>query len=287
MGALRGDEAGEPVATGHDGQRGRGAGQQLLDVLCVAGVVQHDEHPTTGQQAAVQRGLRVQTLRDALRWYAQSVEEPADRLLRRSRPATGVESAQVHVQLAVRKPVSYPVRPMDRQRGLAYSSRATDRGDHHRAGGDLPAVGEPVQFVQLGQPAGEAVDRGRELTGHDGRARGAVGPAHARYLPRPGVPGRRAQARVGGQDASLQVLQLLSRLYTELVHEQPANALVGGQRLTLPPALVERHHQLGPKPFPQRMASDQPGELRDELAVPAQGQTGIDPPLGRLQPLCL
>ena len=35
------------------------AGQQRPDLLGVAGVVQHDQHPPAGEQAAVQRGLRV------------------------------------------------------------------------------------------------------------------------------------------------------------------------------------------------------------------------------------
>ncbi|HVQ93998.1 MAG TPA: helix-turn-helix transcriptional regulator, partial [Mycobacteriales bacterium] len=63
--------------------------------------------------------------------HVERLEQAPDRLGRvRHRPA-GMESAQVHVQLAVREPVPHPVRPVDRERRLADARRSGDRADHH------------------------------------------------------------------------------------------------------------------------------------------------------------
>ena len=78
---------GKLVPAGHHHQAAGGAGQQRTHLVEVAGVVQHDEHPPAGQQAAVQRRLRLQAHRDALRRHRECVQEPPDRLARVPSPS--------------------------------------------------------------------------------------------------------------------------------------------------------------------------------------------------------
>jgi hypothetical protein len=156
VGAVGDDEAGQVVAAGHHGQRGRAAGQQRPGVVGVAGVVQQDQDAFAVQQAAVEAGLGVQTGRDSVRRYAEGVEEAADRLRGGHHLPLGIEAAEVDVQLSVREPVSDAVRPVHGQRGLAHAGRAGHRGDHHgrravrRVGQQCIEAGEV--FVAAGEP---------------------------------------------------------------------------------------------------------------------------------------
>src|SRR6266511_2326518 len=54
VGAVAGDQAGEPVAAGHQRQAAHGSRQQRADLFDVAGVVEHDQHPAPGEQAAIE-----------------------------------------------------------------------------------------------------------------------------------------------------------------------------------------------------------------------------------------
>ena len=56
-----------------------------------------------------------------------------------------------------------------------------------------------------------------------------------------------------------------------------AQPSAGLQRLRLPPVAVERDHELGPPPLPQRLRGDQRLALRDGLVVTARGQDRGDP----------
>lgn len=62
MGAVGGDQPGEPVAAGHEHQTAGSAGEQRPDLRTVARVVQQDQHPAARQQAAVQSGPGVEPL---------------------------------------------------------------------------------------------------------------------------------------------------------------------------------------------------------------------------------
>ena len=64
------------VTAGHHHHAGRGAGQQRPDLLHLAGVVQHHQHPPVGQQAAVPGGPVVWLRRDVLAGHAQRAQEP-------------------------------------------------------------------------------------------------------------------------------------------------------------------------------------------------------------------
>lgn len=47
-GAVAGDQPAEPVAAGDQHQTAWAGGQQRADLLGVAGIVQHDQHPPVG-----------------------------------------------------------------------------------------------------------------------------------------------------------------------------------------------------------------------------------------------
>ncbi|MDQ0936197.1 hypothetical protein QFZ49_006172 [Streptomyces turgidiscabies] len=148
MGPLGGGESGQRSPAGDQRQTPGGPGQQWPDLLGVAGVVQHHQHPPPGQQAAVQPDLRLQTGRDTGRRHPEGVQEPPYRLRRAHRRPTGVEPVQIHIQLAVRKGPLSPARPVHGQRGLAHPGGTRHRRDHHRrrlvdrGGEDLLEPGE-------------------------------------------------------------------------------------------------------------------------------------------------
>lgn len=80
-GAVGDGETGEPVAAGDDDPAVAGAGQQWTDLRCVACVVQDDEHPLSGQQAAQQAQLCLCCRRQSVGWYPECVEEYPGRFL--------------------------------------------------------------------------------------------------------------------------------------------------------------------------------------------------------------
>jgi hypothetical protein len=124
-----GDQPGQFVAAGHDDQAAGRAGQQRPDVVGVAGVVQHHQDPPPGQQAAVERGLRLGTHRDHLGGHAEGVQESADHVRPLPGRVAGVEAAQVDVELAVREVVADLVCPVQGQRALADAGHAGQRDD--------------------------------------------------------------------------------------------------------------------------------------------------------------
>ena len=90
----------------------------------------------------------------------------------------------------------------------------------------------------------------------------------------------------------MQAPQRLPGVDAKLVGEQVAGTPVGGERLGLPAAAIQRQHELAVQPFPQRMLSGQLFQLGGERVVPAKRQVSVDPRLQRgepelLQPGCL
>ena len=85
------------------------------------------------------------------------------------------------------------------------------------------------------------------------------------------------------QHRVLHALQLRPRHDAELLIEQTAGRLVGGQCVGLPPAPVEGDHELGPQPLPQRVLLYQFGELAHQVGVHAEGEVGARPRLERLE----
>ena len=82
----------------------------------------------------------------------------------------------------------------------------------------------------------------------------------------------------------MQAPQRFSGIDAELTGEQVAGALVGGERLCLPAAAVQRQHELAVQPLPQRMVGGQLLQFGSEGIVAAQGQVGVDPGLEGGQP---
>jgi hypothetical protein len=130
--ALADDQPAQRLPAGDHGEAAPGTGQQRPHLLRVAGVVEDHQHPALGEDAAVQRHLRLEAGRDPARRHLERVEQRAHRLGRGHRRGGRVEAAQVDEQLAVREAGSDPVRPVHRQRGLPDSGRARDDDDRNR-----------------------------------------------------------------------------------------------------------------------------------------------------------
>ena len=87
-----------------------------------------------------------------------------------------------------------------------------------------------------------------------------------------------------GEDGRVQVPQRFPGVDAELAGEQVAGTPVGGERLGLPAAAIQRQHELAVQPLPQRMLGDQVLQLAGERVVPAKRQVSIDPRLQRGEP---
>jgi hypothetical protein len=255
-------------------RRAYGAGQQGADVLGVAGVVQHDEDAPVGEEAAVQRGLRVEPRGDPLTGNAERVEEGPDGLGRAHDRTAGMEAAQIDVELPVGEPVRDTVRPVHRQGGLADAGHAADRTDHHRrrrqqrldAGEFTPPTGEGGQIHgELGRTdRGDPVRPRRLGIGRLVRALGRLG--------------RGMHGVVASEDALQSGLQFGAWLYAQLVGEARAYAPVHVQGLGLVPGGREHQDQSGLQPFVQRVLR---GGLPERHQHPcAQARSGFQGEFG-------
>ena len=74
--------------------------------------------------------------------------------------------------------------------------------------------------------------------------------------------------------------QLGRRIGAELVGQPPAGVLVGGERLALPSARVQRPHELAAQPLAQADGPRSAPELQDGLAVPAEREPRLHVVLG-------
>jgi hypothetical protein len=165
-GVVGGGQPAQLAAAGNDDQAGRAGRQQRPDLLLITGVVQHDQHPLAGQQAAIAGGALVFAGRDIVAGHTQGAQEPGQRFGRGHRPVR-VISAQVHIQLPVTEPVGDLVRPVQRQRGLAHPRGPADRGDHRRTRAlRAGLVQNAGQCGQLGSTAGETGNRRGHLPWH-------------------------------------------------------------------------------------------------------------------------
>ena len=66
------------------------------------------------------------------------------------------------------------------------------------------------------------------------------------------------------------------RLDSQLFDERLTQAGVGAQRVGLPAAAIQRHHQLASETLPQRVLAHQLREFADECAVFAKGKVRAD-----------
>ena len=163
-----------------------------------------------------------------------------------------------------------------RQPRLADSRLAAD--EHHAAGCRPGALQRRRQRGPLRHPSDERCPlglRAGEGRAGDGGVRGdPVGRrAGARQH---GRRRRRGQGRVVAEDSGLEVGERRCRVDTEFLSEQRPEPLIGPERLGLAPKVVQRHHQLSPGPFPQRVGGDVGFETGQGLGRPAAGQLGLD-----------
>ena len=79
-----------------------------------------------------------------------------------------------------------------------------------------------------------------------------------------------------GEDLTFELLQLRAGIDAQLRRQLLTPTLVGVERLVLPPAAIERDHQLGAQVLTQRVGGDEVDELGDELAVPPRLEVRID-----------
>jgi hypothetical protein len=257
---LAGHQAGQLAAAGDQHQAGGAGRQQRADLVGVARVVQHDEHPPVGQQPAVEGGPGVQAGRDPVRWHGERVEEPANGLGGVHRVVLAVEAAQVHVELAVRELGPALVRPVHGQGGLADATAAVDGADHHRLPGHAP---EPAQGGQFRGAADEVRGSPRQL------------PRHRRV--------RGGPRRPAGEDPPVHLAQRRAGVDAQLLGEHLRDPPVAVERLGLPARPVQRAHELPPEVLAQRVAVGQLAQFGDEVVVPAQCQVRFDALLGRGQ----
>ena len=82
----------------------------------------------------------------------------------------------------------------------------------------------------------------------------------------------------------MKLSQLGSGLGAELLDQDPASALIGGKRLGLAAAPVERQHQQGVQMLAQRVGRDEALQFGDHLGLAPQVHIGVDACLQGLQP---
>ena len=87
-----------------------------------------------------------------------------------------------------------------------------------------------------------------------------------------------------GKDGPVQLPQRFPGIDAELVGEQVTGMPVGGERLGLAAAAIQRQHELALQPLPQGMLPGQVLQLGGEGVVPAKRQVSIDSRLQRGEP---
>src|SRR5262249_40299668 len=91
------------------------------------------------------------------------------------------------------------------------------------------------------------------------------------------VPHGRAQRRILDEDRALELLELDTRLQTELVVEEGPGPPVDVEALRLPPRPIEGEHQLCAKALAVGVLDDQRLELGNERRLPTEAELGLDP----------
>src|SRR5262249_36056214 len=118
-GAVRHDEAAEPVGAGDNQGAGGAAGKQGADLVGGGCVTQNDERAFARQHAAVQAGPAVQVVGNLTRVDLKRSQQMLKSLLGRQRRFVGVKAPQVEIELPVSKAVGYLVGGVDRNSGFA------------------------------------------------------------------------------------------------------------------------------------------------------------------------
>ncbi|GAA1790145.1 hypothetical protein GCM10009682_10230 [Luedemannella flava] len=267
---MPGHERRQAVAAGDDDAAGRCAGQQRPDLLHVGGVVEHQQDPPAGEHAAQQRGPFGDVLRHGRRLDAERPEKTAQHLPGRHGPVRPVP-AQVGVELAVGEPGGRPVRPVDRERGLARAGGARQRRDDDGGHAARPGTGgERVELGQLRRPPGELGDVAGQLSGHRHDALQRAGPG---------------ADELAAQDRRVHGAQLLARLDAQLVNDATAGDRERVERLRRVSGQVQRPQQRRDQRLGQGMTRDRRAQDRHGLVVAADVELQARPRGGRVDPL--
>jgi hypothetical protein len=167
VGPLQG---GERRPAGDQRRRPGAARQQRLHLRLPGSVVEDHQHPPVGDLGPVQVATLLERGRDGCAVDPQRPQEPVEHVGRLE--SALLDTAEVHVELAVGEPSPDQVGGVGGQGGLADSGPA---GDGRDAGGGLPPPARALQDAphrpQLGTSAGEVGDVRRQLGG--GRRRAA------------------------------------------------------------------------------------------------------------------
>ena len=126
-------EADEPGAAGDERARRRVAWQQVSHLLGRGRVVEHEQHPPTGDAAPPGRGTQFGIVGHVGVGDPDSPEQAGERFRRRQRLGARRVAPQVEEDLAVGKLVDDRVRCVQRERGLADPGHAVDGDDRFAA----------------------------------------------------------------------------------------------------------------------------------------------------------
>ena len=164
---------------------------------------------------------------------------------------------EVDEPYAVRKIVLERARRLDRESALAHAGWT---GERHLA---VPTE-QRGDLDELVLAADERRRRRREV------AAAAAG------------RGDHGDRRVVREDGLLDAPELRSRLETQLVGEHAPCLLEHLECVRLPPAAVERQHQLAPQPLPERVVCNRRAQRRDQLSVLSERERNLEPLLERV-----
>ena len=90
------------------------------------------------------------------------------------------------------------------------------------------------------------------------------------------LPKSEIESRILRQDCSLELAQRRARVDPELLDENAPALLKGLERLRLPSGTVEGEHQLPAKALAERMLSDEPLQLADDVGMQAERELRLD-----------
>ncbi len=163
-------------------------------------------------------------------------------------------AVEVDVDDAVAEPPGQRVRDVHGERRLAHAAWPV----HDRNARAQQRLPQPLRLLL---PGGEGVDAGGQLGGDD---RGGL------------LRCAEFEHRVLVEDGLPQPAQPRARFEAELLHHGGVPLLVHRQRLGRPVRPVEREHQLGTRPLPQRMSQDVRGQIGHHPVLVSPGQPQVD-----------
>ena len=249
---------GETLPAGRDDVQAGGEVQQVRHERCdlldqVLAVVQHHRGPSTGQEPARpsrrSSPSRASTASSKPRAWPTACPTPPG--------VTGVSSTQPTPPVQA---WSSTICDLDGEAGLAHAARADQR--------DQPGPLDQARELRDSVPRPRQDVRGR-------RTRPArPGSARSRFTDTP-VPTGATSVGSWARTAASRPAQLRAGLDGELLGERAAGLPVGPQRVALPPAPVQRHHQLAPPALAQRCRRHRRLQLRHHPGVVAPLQLPV------------